>query len=57
MYLRLAFLMVILIAAFAFHASGSTLVIMRVARIVLVAVVLAGMGLLRRRRGGGQGRL
>ena len=50
MYIRLAFLVPVLIAAFVFHISGSTLVIVRIARIALVAVLVLAAGWLARRR-------
>jgi len=52
--IRLALLAVLLIATFAFHASGTTLAELRIARFVLVIAVVAGFGFIsrRRRRGG-----
>jgi hypothetical protein len=49
-YLRLALVVPVLIAAFVLHVSGETLVIMRVARIAIVAAFVAGGWWLRRRR-------
>ena len=40
---RVAFLVPVLVAAFVFHVSGSTLVVMRIARSVLVALLLLGV--------------
>lgn len=51
LYVRLAFLVVVLIAAIGFHARGSTLVDLRVVGIVVVAIVF-GAGWVARRRGG-----
>ncbi len=51
LYVRLAFLAIVLIAAVGFHARGSTLVDLRVAGIVVVVLVL-GAGWVARRRGG-----
>jgi hypothetical protein len=51
LYVRLAFLAVVLIAAVGFHARGSTLVDLRVVGIVVVALVF-GVGWVARRRGG-----
>ena len=39
LYVRLAFTAVLLIAVLGFHAHGSTLAVLRVARIVLVVAV------------------
>ena len=50
-YIRLASLVAVLVAAFAFHASGSTLAVVRIARIALVAVLVVGAGLIAQRRG------
>ncbi len=50
MYLRLALVVPVLIAAFVLHVSGETLVIMRVARIAIVLAFVAGAWWLRRRR-------
>jgi hypothetical protein len=50
MYLRVALLAAALIAAFVLHASGETLVIMRIARWVLLAALIVGAGALSRRR-------
>jgi hypothetical protein len=49
-YLRLALVVPVLIAAFVLHVSGETLVIMRVVRIAIVAAFVAGAWWLRRRR-------
>jgi len=54
MWWRLAFIVVILVAVFAFHAHGSTLADLRIARIVVVVALLAGGGLLSRSRRGGR---
>ncbi len=51
LYVRLAFLAVVLIAAVGFHARGSTLVDLRVVGIAVVALVV-GAGWVARRRGG-----
>lgn len=50
-YIRLAFLVPVLIAAFVFHISGSTLVIVRIA---LVAVLVLAAGWLARHRQRGE---
>ncbi len=47
---RLVFLVVFLVAVLAFHASGSTLVFLRVARLVLVVAIIGGLGMWRRSR-------
>ncbi len=49
-YIRLVFLGLVLIAAFVFHARGSTLVDLRVVGIVVVLLVV-GAGWVTRRRG------
>ncbi|HEY5261697.1 MAG TPA: hypothetical protein VIJ33_06255 [Solirubrobacteraceae bacterium] len=49
-YVRPAFLLVVLVAAFGFHARGSTLVDLRVAGLVVVLLVV-GAGWVARRRG------
>jgi hypothetical protein len=51
LYIRLAFLVVVLIAAVGFHARGSTLVDLRIVGIVVVALVFATGWVMRRRRG------
>lgn len=51
MYIRLAFVIVLLVAVLVLHASGTTLVVLRVARIALVALLVLGGGALARRRG------
>lgn len=50
MYIRFAFLAALLVAVLVFHASGTTLVVMRVARYVLIVLLVLGAGLIRRRR-------
>ena len=50
LYIRLAFLVVLLLAVLVLHAHGSTLVVLRVARIALIALLLLGGGALARRR-------
>lgn len=49
-YLRLALLVPLLLAVFLLHLSGTDLVILRVARIVIVVLVLLVGGQLRARR-------
>jgi hypothetical protein len=51
LYVRLAFLAIVLIAAVGFHARGSTLVDLRAVGLVVVVLVL-GAGWMARRRGG-----
>jgi hypothetical protein len=51
MYIRIAFLIVLLVAVLVLHASGKTLVVIRVARYALVGLLVVGGGLLARRRG------
>jgi hypothetical protein len=51
LYIRLAFLVLILVAVLVLHARGSTLVLLRVSRIALIALLLLGGGALARRRG------
>jgi hypothetical protein len=48
--MRLAFVVVVLLAVFVFRASGSTLVVLRIARIAVVALVVLGAGWIARRR-------
>lgn len=50
MYLRLAFLVPLLVAVFLFHVSGTALVAIRIARIVVVALVLLIASRFRARR-------
>jgi hypothetical protein len=50
MYLRLAFLVPLLVAVFLFHVSGTALVAIRIARIVVVALVLLVASRFRARR-------
>jgi hypothetical protein len=50
LYVRLAFLAIVLIAGVGFHARGSTLVDLRVVGLVVVLLVL-GAGWVARRRG------
>ncbi len=50
LYVRLALLAVVLVAALAFHASGQTLVLVRVARYAVIAVLVLGAGAFQRRR-------
>ncbi len=51
MYIRFAFLIVLLVAVLVLHARGSTLMVLRVARIALIALLVLGGGALARRRG------
>jgi len=48
--IRLGLLAALLVAAFVFHASGETLVIVRVVRYALIALIVVGATMLRRRR-------
>jgi len=48
--LRIASLVALLVAAFVLHASGSTLVLLHVARIALIGALLLSAGWARRRR-------
>jgi hypothetical protein len=51
MYIRIAFLVALLVAVFVLHASGSTLQVLRIARIAVVAALVLGGAALARRRG------
>ncbi len=53
MLLQLGLLGVMLLATFALHVSGTTLVELRIARLVLVAALVVGFGWFSRRRGRG----
>lgn len=48
--IRFGFLGVLLVATFVFHVSGTTLVELRIARLVLLAALVAGFGWISRRR-------
>ena len=48
-YAYLATLVILLVLVFALHVSGTTLVIVRIARIVLLVAILGAGALLRRR--------
>lgn len=48
--IRLGFLGVLLVVTFLFHVSGTTLVELRIARLVLLLALAAGFGLISRRR-------
>jgi len=48
---QVTLLVALLIATFAFHLSGTTLVELRIARLILVVAVVVGFGWLSRRRG------
>jgi hypothetical protein len=50
MYVRLAFLGALLAATFVFHVSGSTLLELRIARIVLVALFVVASARITHRR-------
>jgi hypothetical protein len=50
MLIRLGFLVVLLVAVFAFHVSGTTLVVIRIVRIALVAALVVMLGWFRTRR-------
>ena len=52
LYLYVATLVVLLVAAFVLHASGTTLAIIRIARIVVIVAII-GAGAILRRRGPG----
>jgi uncharacterized membrane protein len=52
MYVRLAFLIPLAVAVFVLHLSGTALIELRVARIVVVALLLFGFAWFRRRRNG-----
>lgn len=51
MYIRLGFVAALVVAVLVLHAHGSTLVVLRVARIALIALLVLGGGALMRRRG------
>jgi len=56
--IRFAFLGVLLVLTFVFHVSGTALVELRIARLVLLVALVAGFGLVsshRRRRGQAEG--
>jgi hypothetical protein len=53
LYARLATLVVVIIAVLAFHAHGSTLVVLRIAAIALVGVLVVAAGWFAGRRRGG----
>lgn len=48
--IRVGFLAVLLVATFVFHLSGTALVEMRIARLALLVALVAGLGLISRRR-------
>lgn len=48
--IRLGFLGVLLVVTFVFHVSGTTLVELRIARLVLLVALVVGFGLISRRR-------
>ena len=50
MAVRFAFLGVLLLVTFVFHVSGTALVELRIARLVLVLALVGGFGLVSRRR-------
>ncbi|MCL2419342.1 MAG: hypothetical protein FWD04_08620 [Conexibacteraceae bacterium] len=52
MLIRLGFLGVLLVVTFVFHVSGTTLVELRIARLVLLVALVVGFGLVSRRRRG-----
>lgn len=49
LYIYVATLVVLLVAAFVFHAHGTTLTVIRIARVVVIVAIL-GFGALMRRR-------
>jgi hypothetical protein len=50
MLIRFGFLGVLLVATFVFHLSGTALVELRIARVVLLVALVGGFGLISRRR-------
>jgi len=50
MYAYIATLVVLLVAVFVLHASGTTLAVIRAARIVVVVAILGVGAMMRRRR-------
>jgi hypothetical protein len=50
MLIRFGFLGVLLVATFVFHVSGTALVELRIVRLVLLVALVAGFGLISRRR-------
>ncbi len=50
MLIRVGFVSVLLVATFVFHVSGTALVELRTARLVLVVALVGGLGLISRRR-------
>lgn len=48
--IRVGFLGVLLVVTYLFHVSGTALVEVRIARLVLLAVLVGGFGLIARRR-------
>ncbi len=52
LYIYLGTLVVLLVAAFVLHASGTTLAIIRIVRIVVIVAILGGGALMRRRNAG-----
>ena len=52
MLIRFGLLGVLLVATLVFHVSGTTLVELRIARLVLLVALVAGFGLVSRRRRG-----
>jgi hypothetical protein len=50
MLIRFGFLGVLLVATFVFHVSGTALVELRIARLVLLAALVVGFGWISRRR-------
>jgi hypothetical protein len=50
MLIRFAFLGVVLVVTFVFHVSGTALVELRIAQLVLLLALVAGFGLISRRR-------
>lgn len=51
---RVALLVVLLVATYAFHISGTTLVELRIVRLVIFVALVVGVGWLARRRARGQ---
>jgi hypothetical protein len=52
MLIRFGLLGVLLVVTFVFHVSGTALVELRIARLVLLVALVAGFGLVSRRRRG-----
>jgi hypothetical protein len=50
MLIRFGFVGVLLVATFVFHLSGTALVELRIARLVLLVALVGGLGLISRRR-------